>query len=220
VNTTPAEVREVLKEARVFLSPEDIVNPHLGQRIHSPQEIVVNRITTKEVAIESEIPFKTERKGDDSLDKGVTKVLNKGQAGLERQIVKVTYKDGVEIKREEVKREIVKEPVPQTIAYGTRSTISRGGQNLRFSRSLTVVATAYTHTGNRTYSGTVPKVGTVAVDPRVIPLGSQLYVEGYGLGRALDVGSAIKGNRIDVFLETEQQAQKWGRKTVKVYVLE
>ena len=114
-----------------------------------------------------------------------------------------------------MKREIVKEPVPQTIAYGTRSTISRGGQNLRFSRSLTVVATAYTHTGNRTYSGTVPKVGTVAVDPRVIPLGSQLYVEGYGLGRALDVGRAIKGHRLDVFRETEQQAQRWGRKTVR-----
>lgn len=220
VNTTPTVVEEILKKARVYLGSEDIVTPALKQQVVASQEIVISRITTKEVALENEIPFKTERRSDDSLDKGVTKVLNKGEAGLERKIIKVTYKDGEEIKREEVKREIVKEPVPQVIAYGTHSTISRGGQNLRFSRSLTVTATAYTHTGNRTKSGTVPKVGTVAVDPNVIPLGSKLYVDGYGFGRALDVGSAIKGNRIDVFVESEQQAQKWGRKKVKVYILE
>ena len=60
----------------------------------------------------------------------------------------------------------------------------------------------------------------IAVDPRVIPLGTRLYVDGYGYGRALDVGGAIKGNRIDVFLPSEAECRRWGVRTVKVYILE
>jgi 3D (Asp-Asp-Asp) domain-containing protein len=85
---------------------------------------------------------------------------------------------------------------------------------------LTMEATAYTHTGNMTKTETWPRVGTVAVDPKVIPLGTELYVEGYGKAVAEDTGRLIKGMRIDVFLETEQECIKWGRKMVKVRVLE
>jgi 3D (Asp-Asp-Asp) domain-containing protein len=60
----------------------------------------------------------------------------------------------------------------------------------------------------------------VAVDPQVIPLGTQLYVEGYGYARALDVGPAITGNRIDVFLDSADEARHWGVRRVKVYILE
>ena len=60
----------------------------------------------------------------------------------------------------------------------------------------------------------------VAVDPQVIPLGTRLYVEGYGYARALDVGPAITGNKIDVFLETAEEARRWGVRRVKVFVLE
>ena len=220
VNTTPATVDAVLKKAEVALNPEDKVLPALAERLDAARQIVVNRITTEDIAEDEELAFVTERRGDDSLDKGTTKLLTKGQAGLERKIIKITYEDGREVGREEVKRELLKEPVPQVIAYGTRSTVSRGGQDLRFSRSLHVTATAYSHTGNRTRTGTWPGVGTIAVDPKVIPLGSRLYVDGYGQGKALDIGSAIKGNRIDVFLDTEAEAERWGRKNVKVYVLE
>ncbi len=85
---------------------------------------------------------------------------------------------------------------------------------------MTMVATAYTHTGNPTYTGVMPKRGTVAVDPSVIPLGREVFVEGYGLAIAQDIGSSIKGNRIDVFVDTTEEARKWGRKTVRVYLLD
>lgn len=62
--------------------------------------------------------------------------------------------------------------------------------------------------------------GVIAVDPNVIPLGSLLYVEGYGYGWALDVGSAIKGNRVDLLYETVDEALAWGRRTVRVYLVE
>ncbi|MBU7006333.1 3D domain-containing protein [Phosphitispora fastidiosa] len=84
---------------------------------------------------------------------------------------------------------------------------------------LTMKATAYNLTKNLTASGTKVCPGTVAVDPEVIPLGTRLYVEGYGPAIALDTGRLIKGNRIDVWFPPERGlAKKWGVKTVKVYI--
>ncbi|PEM16598.1 enterotoxin [Bacillus toyonensis] len=100
-------------------------------------------------------------------------------------------------------------------------------------RELTVVATAYTaHPSENggTYGGRVltamghdltanPNMKMIAVDPKVIPLGSKVWVEGYGEAIAGDTGGAIKGNRIDILLGSDSAAQKWGRKTVKVKIL-
>jgi len=68
--------------------------------------------------------------------------------------------------------------------------------------------------------GVMPYVGGVAVDPKVVPLGTDLFVEGYGYAKAVDTGGLIKGNRIDVFLETSKECYNWGRRNVKVYILE
>lgn len=71
----------------------------------------------------------------------------------------------------------------------------------------------------RTYTGIRPYRGIVAVDPRIIPLHTKMYVEGYGYAQAEDIGGAIKGRRIDVFIPSLHEARKWGRKKVKVYIL-
>ena len=86
--------------------------------------------------------------------------------------------------------------------------------------TYTMVATAYTHTGYRTATGTWPSRGTIAVDPKVIPLGTRLYVDGYGEGVAVDTGGLIKGARIDVFMETRDEAILWGKRPVEVKILE
>ncbi|AIM06749.1 hypothetical protein BACvac02_3085 [Bacillus anthracis] len=99
-------------------------------------------------------------------------------------------------------------------------------------RELTVVATAYTAdpSENGTYGGRVltamghdltanPNMRIIAVDPKVIPLGSKVWVEGYGEAIAGDTGSAIKGNRIDVLMGSKSKAMNWGRQTVKVKIL-
>ena len=89
-------------------------------------------------------------------------------------------------------------------------------------------ASAYTYGedgGNVTATGIRPYKGIVAVDPRVIPLGTKLYIETadgsyvYGTAVAADTGSAIKGNKIDLFLESESACNRFGRRTVNVYVL-
>lgn len=84
---------------------------------------------------------------------------------------------------------------------------------------MTIESTAYTHTGYMTYTETWPKKGTIAVDPNVIPLGSEIWVEGYGWGKAEDTGGLIKGQIIDVFMETEQEALEWGRRQVRIIVI-
>ena len=92
--------------------------------------------------------------------------------------------------------------------------------NLEAERDMMMEATAYTWTGNRTASGTWPAVGTVAVDPEVIPLGTRLWIEGYGPAVALDTGGLVKGNIIDVYLPTEDECWAWGRRQVEVRVIE
>jgi 3D (Asp-Asp-Asp) domain-containing protein len=81
-------------------------------------------------------------------------------------------------------------------------------------------ATAYTSSnGRRTATGMVPEYGIVAVDPRVIPLGTWLYVEGYGHALAADTGRLIKGQTIDLYYHTRQEAILFGRRDIRVYVL-
>jgi len=98
----------------------------------------------------------------------------------------------------------------------------------RVSRLFHVEATAYDpgpHTNSITYAGITKlgwraRRGIVAVDPKVIPLRSLVYVEGYGLAWTGDTGGAIKGERIDVCFNTTAEALQWGRKNVRVWVLE
>lgn len=71
----------------------------------------------------------------------------------------------------------------------------------------------------RTATGMRAAYGVVAVDPRVIPLGTHVYVEGYGFAIAADTGGAIKGNRIDLCMPTDRECRIFGRRPVKVHIL-
>jgi 3D (Asp-Asp-Asp) domain-containing protein len=111
------------------------------------------------------------------------------------------------------------------LSGSTGSTVSRGAT--RSGRVLTMVATGYDgcyacnypYYGQPSYIGLPLGRGIVAVDPNVIPMGTKLYIEGYGEAIAADQGNAIKGNRIDLYFDTHQQALNWGMKTVKVTIL-
>jgi len=91
---------------------------------------------------------------------------------------------------------------------------------------IVMQATAYTKSKEEgtyngiTRSGTEVSRGTVSVDPRVIPLGTKLYIEGYGHAIALDTGGDIRHNRIDLYMETKEEAFEFGRQEVKVYILD
>ena len=113
-----------------------------------------------------------------------------------------------------------------------------GGQEIKYKKVIDVYATAYcacksccgkspSHPAyGITAMGTKAAHGTVAVDPRVISLGSKLYIEGigstydYGYSQDLDTGRSIKGNKIDLYFESNSEALKWGKKKVRVYILD
>lgn len=118
----------------------------------------------------------------------------------------------------------VNEPAPTK----SENTVSTNAPSTSSGKEMTMTATAYTAycTGcsGTTYTGidlrANPNQKVIAVDPNVIPLGSRVWVEGYGEAIAGDIGGAIKGNIIDVFIEHKKDAMNWGRKTVKIKVLD
>ncbi|WP_420974563.1 cell wall-binding protein EntB [Bacillus thuringiensis] len=135
-------------------------------------------------------------------------------------------KEIAKAKEEEKAREIAKAKEEERAKEVSKNNIESA------KRELTVVATAYTAdpSENGTYGGRVltamghdltanPNMRIIAVDPKVIPLGSKVWVEGYGEAIAGDTGSAIKGNRIDVLMGSKSKAMNWGRQTVKVKIL-
>ncbi|MGH0760711.1 cell wall-binding protein EntB [Bacillus cereus] len=147
-----------------------------------------------------------------------------------REIAKAKEEERVreiaKAKEEEKAREIAKAKEEERAKEASKNNIQSA------KRELTVVATAYTAdpSENGTYGGRVltamghdltenPNMRIIAVDPKVIPLGSKVWVEGYGEAIAGDTGSAIKGNRIDVLMGSKSKAMNWGRQTVKVKIL-
>lgn len=101
----------------------------------------------------------------------------------------------------------------------TDNTITVDGKTYTYSKTMTVMITAYTHTGRKTSTGVWPKIGTVAVDKNVIPYGTKMYIPGYGFGVAQDTG--VSGNHIDVFFDTEAECRQFGRKRDRtIYILD
>lgn len=220
-------VAAVLQEAGVRVGPDDEVIPGPDAEVHPGMAIRVVRITYGEETAQQEIPHRVERRDDERLPYGLARVLQRGRPGLQQVTYRVKYADGQEVAREPVGYQVVRQPVTEVVAVGRASSISRGGEVIRFRRAMEVTATAYypgpescgPNATGYTYTGVKAGRGIVAVDPTVIPLGTRLYIEGYGYGLAADIGGAIKGNKIDLCYDTLAEARKWGKRRVIVYIL-
>lgn len=218
-------VKDVLEEQNITIGPDDIVEPALETPAKNQQKVTITRVGKEEFVVEEQIPFETVRQANDRMFKGEEKVTQQGANGLKQLVYQRVLHNGQEVSQQLVKTVVVSEPQAKIIAVGRRAPITVASRSA-ISRpvsgdgGISMVATAYTYTGNNTASGTPPCYGTVAVDPRVIPMGTRLYVEGYGEAVALDRGSSIKGARIDLFFPTRAEAVKWGRRTVKVHIVE
>jgi 3D (Asp-Asp-Asp) domain-containing protein len=183
--------------------------------------IDVKRVAVQLVTESYKIPAPVQRMDDPQMERGESRLVRAGTPGEGQRLVKVTYVNGKAVKSLLVKDTVLRPPQSRLIAYGTVTSISRGGRTIRFRDSMEAVATAYSYrNGSYTCTGQRARFGVVAVDPSVIPLGTRLYIDGYGYATAGDIGSAIKGNRVDVFFESEGDADNWGRRYTKVYILD
>lgn len=196
-----------------------------------PERLTVRVVSvrTEVVTQQEKVAFRTERRETASLELGIEKVVQTGVTGLKEVQYRITYENGKVVQRQVITSTMLKEPVTRLVAVGTSgTTVTRGGETIRFKRAFLMSATGYTagpestgkYATGYTYLGMKASYGVVAVDPHVIPLRSRLYIEGYGFAIAGDIGGAIKGNRIDLCFDTVSEALQWGRRTVKVYIIE
>ena len=167
----------------------------------------------------------------DELTLGEKEVKTPGQDGVMKLTYTVFTENNKETSRILERTVTVKKPVNRVERHGIKLPLPDDPEK-GYLLKLVMEATAYSldyestkkNPGDPGYgitkSGMAAVFGVVAVDPTVIPLGSKLYVDGYGMAIAADIGSAIKGNRIDLFFETVEEALQYGRKTIDVYVLE
>lgn len=230
IKSAEDNIGSMLKTEKIALKTEDKVSPGIEKALCEGMDVKITRVDTKISTTYAPVDFKTIVKKDDNLLKSKSKVLEEGQKGEKQITTSIVYENGKEVGRKIIKEVVTKKPKEKVIAQGTLSPVvaSRGTTSHTSSNAIKVKATAYSGVrgGGNTYTSSGRKAvrnpngySTVAVDPRVIPLGTNLYVEGYGYAIAADEGSAVKGNYIDVFFNTEREACDWGVKYVNVHIL-
>jgi len=179
------------------------------------------------------IPFETEIVEDNTMPVGTEQVKNPGEEGIRKITVQNVYVGNKLSSTKEISNIVTKEAVTQIVEKGTKqpdSVVETNAGTFKSLKKISMTATAYTSvsaTSKRpgdpyygiTASGMKAARGVVAVDPKIIPLGTKLYVEGYGYAVAGDTGGAIKNNKIDLYYDTHNECIKFGRRTVTVHIL-
>lgn len=230
LSTVSGSVEDIVNRAGVKYDSDDKFWPAPDAHIDGQTEITLTRVRSWEQTETEAIAFSEQTRYNRDLDYGVTRVVQQGINGEKALTYRVTAEDGEEVSRELISETVTAEPVTQIVEIGTAGAVTTaGGDVLRYSKVINVTATAYSGeeaSGQRTAIGTKCRVGAIAVDPRVIPLGSRLYITSadgtswvYGTAVAEDTGGAIKGNRIDLFYNTTAECNRFGRRAAKVYIL-
>ena len=231
-STTKKRVSEALHLAGIEVNPADIVTPSLDSNIREGDTVKIVRVTREENKTTERIPFAEVQVEDNNLYVGETAVRQEGVDGVKEVITATVYHDGVAVSDKEVTESVITPATEKVIAVGTKPRVNTH-KGFTYKRKLTVKATAYEpfNCGGDgrgiTASGIRAQFGVVAVDPRVIPLGTKLYIEStddgaswtYGYCIAADTGGAIKGNKIDLCYNTRGECIQFGRRSANVYVL-
>jgi uncharacterized protein YabE (DUF348 family) len=229
-------VMSVLTRAGVAVSQNDIVTPTPETPVTDGMRITVTRVRYEKSEEYVKIPFTTEKRASDKLETGKQRVVQKGASGNKRCDYEVKFVNNEIAEKKLVGETVVKAPVKKIIEYGTKPVTASGGVlntgagKLKYKKVLEVTATAYSTERwkkKTTATGAVARYGLIAVDPKVIPLGTKLYITSldgkswiYGTAVAADTGGSIKGNKIDLCFNTHNECIKFGRKKARVYILE
>jgi uncharacterized protein YabE (DUF348 family) len=229
--TLGQSVGDVLAQEQVALIGQDHTLPPEPAAVEREMEINVVRVN-ESLEIEKETTdFETIWVDDTELELDRQVIRQGGQEGVTKTRTRVRYENGQEVFREEEDTWLEYEPADKIIAYGTKvviRTVDTPAGPMEYWRKIRMLATGYTAatsgksedhpTYGITRSGLRAGHGIVAIDPRVIPLLSDVYVPGYGEATAGDTGGAILGKRIDLGFEEDEPIPPWYTWT-DVYVL-
>ncbi len=242
-------VRDAIEKSGIKLSDEDIVSPSLDTPLFGFININIKRVSYKFRTETESIKYKTTTVKDSTMNVGKTKVVTKGKNGEKKVVYIDKYVDG-ELQSSEIKSEkVITESVNKVVNVGTKKVnnlsayansntsiselkapsslkLNEKGIPTSYKKCISGKATAYTG-DTTTATGITPKPGYIAVNPKEIPYGSELYVVSadgtyvYGYCIAADTGGFVKmGNTdIDLFMNNEQMCLDWGNRNVKIYVL-
>lgn len=198
------------------------------------QKLKLNQVMHEDQTNTIPLKYDTEIILDDQIELGHEQIEQPGVEGEMLILNSLTLVNGNIVNSQIMSKEIVAHPVNEIVRRGTKEPLPKVQTEVAlrsYTQMLEMTATAYTagfqctgkHPGHPAYGLTASGIpvdhGIVAVDPRVIPLGTRLYIEGYGESLAADTGGAIVGNKIDLYHEHLDDAKRFGRRKVKVYIL-
>lgn len=207
-------------------------------------EIAVRWHFTDRQTYTEEIPYTVSYCEDPTLDLGEEKVIVPGKNGQMLCVADVVYDNGVEIDRTPVSQTVAQEPITQVVAVGTGEGYEKPadevlvgdgyivlptGEVLTYTHTDVYKATAYTSwiedVGDTTATGTLARVGAIAVDPKLIPYGTRMFImtnDGqyvYGIATAEDCGGGVKGKHVDLFFDTESECWQFGVRQITIFFL-
>ena len=238
-------LEQLLNRLGVETGGEYVVSLPLDTETFDGMEVTVDRVVQMEQTYTVDIPYEITYCDDPTLPKGQEVVKVAGVTGQLRKTANVVYVNSQQTNHTVIEEKVVQQPVNQIIAVGTGTQentqtdvpaigdgiiVTADGEVLTYSKKSQFVATAYTKTdagcNDITATGTTVRVGTVAVDPEVIPYGTRMFIvtnDGkyiYGIGTAEDCGGAIKENRLDLYFNTDEECWKFGVRSCTVYFLD
>ena len=255
VGTYGETVSQLLARIHHLPAEGDELSCNLDDRTYNGMCIAVVHREVRLEENELVIPFETKYFEDASMAPGEELILVAGSDGVVYVQEEVVYENGAEVSRTTRKNTVISEPVTALIVRGAEEILmaqpdepefkadenaalaphiqggeisTAGGTTYRYSQKLAVTCTAYSCEGYTgiTATGTVARVGAVAVDPRYIPLGTKMYIVSndgeyvYGYCVAEDTGGSIKGMKIDLYFDTVDECWEFGRRGCTVYIIE
>ncbi len=228
----------------IVIDDSVVVSMPLDSVTYDGMDVRVDRVSEATESYTMEMPFETSYCDDPTMAAGEEKILVAGQVGQMICTANVTYVNGVESQRNVYQQTVTVEPVTQIVARGTGEMVGQEsdmpligdgfivlptGEVLTYIRKDSFVATAYTHMDDGcdefTANGAPVKWGVVAVDPKVVPYGTRMFIVSndgayvYGLSTAEDCGGAIQDKRLDLYMPTLEEAFQFGVRNCTVYFL-
>jgi len=224
-------VAQLLSEAGVELLGKDRVLPELDAEILPDMTVQITRVVEAWLIESEEIPFETLWRSDNTLELDQRRTDQPGEPGVRQRRVRIVYENGEEKNRFVADEWVERQPVTRNVSYGTKIVMREAETAdgvIRYWRKIRMLATSYSPSTagtpldhplfGITRLGWQATKGVVAVDPRLVNLGTKVYVLGYGFGTAADTGGPIKGRRIDLCYDDDNLVlwKSW----VDVYLLE
>ncbi|MDL0419763.1 ubiquitin-like domain-containing protein [Caldibacillus thermoamylovorans] len=226
--STSTTVADFLEQQGIKLNELDRVEPGLDQMIGENVPVNIVRVEKVTDVVEEPLEFATVTQKDSNLESGKQQVVQEGKTGKVQKTYEVILENGQEVSKTLISENVMENATYKIVAVGTKEMTQLVSRGTETGKEFYVSSTAYTASCNGCSGKTAtgidlhanPGAKIIAVDPSVIPLGTKVYVEGYGYAIAADTGTRIKGNKIDVFFASQSDAYRWGQRTVKIKILQ